>query len=182
METTNEFDYLMTSKDTEVLKNLSQMGEYLEKLKVSMEEAQAKADLAKKEYEHYANNILPAAMFAAGVESLSLANGNFLKVNRQYYCKPNKNPEDQQALAQWLKENGGENLIESTVETGPDSISALESAGIPYAETTKVNSNKLKSFIKDKLGITSGIAQLDMEDIPKFIHFQEISTVELKAN
>lgn len=181
METTN-FDYFMTAKDTSVLKNLSKMGDHLLELKAQMEEAEAKATLAKQEYEHYANSILPTLMHTAGVESLQLANGGFMTVNRAYYCSPNKNDADQQVLANWLKANDGDFLIETQVATNEESIDLLKKNDIPYVEKTSVNTAKLKSFIKDKLGITSGVAQITMEDIPKCLHFQEVTTVEIKTN
>lgn len=180
METQN-FDYFMTAKDTAVLKNLSDMGTHLQELKATMLQKQAEAELAKKEYEHYANSILPSAMHSAGVEALALADGSTMSVNRAYYCSPNKNPDDQKILADWLKEHGGDFLLETQITTGPDSAETLAQAGIPYAESSKVNTSKLKAFLKDKLGITSGVASITMEDIPKCFHFQEVTTVELKA-
>lgn len=178
METTNNFDYLMTGADTAVLKNLSQMGSHLKELKEAMVKAEAAAVLAKQEYEHYANNIMPSAMHAAGVDSLELAEGGKLKVSRNYYCSPNKNEADRKIIVNWLREQGGDYLIKSTATVDPTSIDELKKLGIPYAENTAVNTASLKSFIKDKLGITTGTAQLQMEDIPKCIHFCEVTTVD----
>lgn len=181
METQN-FDYFMTAKDTAVLQNLSKMGEHLAGLKQKMEETAAAAELAKKEYEHYAHNLLPAAMHSAGVESLAMADGSTMSVNRQYYCSPNKNADDQKILADWLKDNQGEFLLQKVVTAAPGTEEKLREAGIPYSESSTVNTQKLKAFIKDKLGITSGIAQISLDDIPKCLHFQEVTTVELKTN
>lgn len=178
METT-DYDYFMTSKDTSVLQNLSKMGDHLRELKEKMLQLQAEADMAEKEYEHYANNILPSAMHAAGVESLALANGGKMEVKRSYYCSPNKNAEDQKILADWLQSLGGDALIKTQVTTSKDSIAALEAAKIPYSKSNEVNTSSLKAFIKDKLGLTSGVAQISMEDIPKCLHFQEVTTIEL---
>ena len=57
MAENEDLSYLDTGISTEdkgVLKNLSAMGEQLKKLQLKMLEAQAAADAAKKEYEHYA--------------------------------------------------------------------------------------------------------------------------------
>ena len=56
----NDFDYLtdnaISGQDKGVLKNLSAMGEKLKELKCVMLAAQAEAERAKKEFEHYANS------------------------------------------------------------------------------------------------------------------------------
>ena len=172
--------YLMTQADTSVLKNISDMGQHLEKLKEIMLQKEAEAKQAKQEYEHYASNILPSLMFSAGIDSLKLTDGHMLSVKRAYYCSPNKNADDKKILADWLIANGGEHLIKKTITAGEDSINALKAANIPFAEDSNVNTASLKSFLKDKLGITSGIAQIQMEDIPKCIHFSEVQVAEIE--
>ena len=107
--------YLMTQADTSVLKNISDMGQHLEKLKETMLQKEAEAKQAKQEYEHYASNILPSLMFSAGIDSLKLTDGHMLSVKRAYYCSPNKNAEDKKIMADWLIANGGEHLIKKTI-------------------------------------------------------------------
>ena len=55
----------------------------------------------------------------------------------------------------------------------------LEQQGIPFVENTSVNTQKLKSFLKDGIGATTGIQQFTIDDIPQCIHFQEVTTVEI---
>ena len=80
------FDYLnpINSADKGVLKNLSQMGEKLKELQLKMLETQTLAEQAKKEYEHYANVIIPQEMFSAGIDSIGLASGGSLKIKRNF--------------------------------------------------------------------------------------------------
>lgn len=176
---TTDVSYLVNEADKSVLKNLADMGKHLQKLKDNLTQKEAELAQAKKEYEHYASNILPSVMFSAGVESLKLQDGHMLNVKRAYYCSPNKNPEDKKAMADWLMANGGEHLIKRTITAGEDSINALKEAGIPFAEDSSVNTSSLKSFLKDKLGITSGVAQIQMDDIPKCMHFAEVTVAEI---
>lgn len=175
----NNFDYLMTEQDTSVLKNLSQMGEHLKELNTRMLAAQAAADAAKKEYEHYANNILPMAMHSAGLEDLTLASGGKLSVKRNYYCSPNKNDADRKIIHDWLIAHGGDHLIKDSAIVDGKSIAALEKGGIPYAHKIDVNTTSLKAFLKDQLGVSTGVASITLEDIPACIHFQEVTTIEL---
>ena len=110
----NDLSYLDTGisqEDKGVLKNLSAMGEKLKELQLKMLETQAAAEQAKKEFEHYANVIIPQEMFSAGVDSIGLSSGGSLKIKRNFYCQPNKNPEDRKTIVEWLRANGGGHLV-----------------------------------------------------------------------
>ena len=169
----------INQQDQSILKNLSQMGEKLKELQLKMLEAQAEADRTKKEFEHYANVIIPQEMFSAGVDSIGLASGGSLKVKRNFYCQPNKNAEDKAIIAKWLRENGGGHLVKHDASVSAEDMDKLKDNGIPFIENTSVNTTSLKAFIKDKIGATTGVQQIKPEDIPACIHFQEVTTVEL---
>lgn len=175
-------DYLdqgLAQSDKTVLKNLSQMGEKLKELQLKMLETQALADQAKKEFEHYANVIIPQEMFSAGVDSIGLASGGSLKVKRNFYCQPNKNIEDKKKIVEWLRANGGGHLVKHDASVAAEDMDKLQQNGIPFIENTSVNTTSLKAFLKDKIGATTGVQQIAVEDIPACIHFQEVTTVEL---
>ena len=180
----SEFGYLenaISSQDKNVLKNLSTMGEKLKELQLKMLEAEAAADQAKKEYEHYAHVVIPQEMFSAGVDSIGLASGGSLRVKRNFYCQPNKGAEDRAKIVKWLRENGGDYLVKHDASVSAEDMDKLEKNGIPFVENTNVNTTSLKAFLKDKLGVTTGVQQITVEDIPKCIHFQEVTTVELEV-
>ena len=177
-------DYLdqgLEQSDKTVLKNLSQMGEKLKELQLKMLETQALADQAKKEFEHYANVIIPQEMFSAGVDSIGLSSGGSLKVKRNFYCQPNKNPEDKKKIVEWLRANGGGHLVKHDASVAAEDMDRLQKNGIPFIENTSVNTTSLKAFLKDKIGATTGVQQIAVEDIPACIHFQEVTTVELEV-
>lgn len=182
----DEFDYLNDSSiqnnDKQVLKNLSQMGETLKELKTRMLAAQAAADQAKKEFEHYANVIIPQEMFSAGVDSIGLSSGGSLKVKHSFYCQPNKGEADRKKIVEWLRANGGDHLVKHDATVSAEDMARLEKDGIPYIENTNVNTTSLKAFLKDKIGATTGVQQIAIEDIPACIHFQEVTTVELEVD
>jgi hypothetical protein len=180
----NDLSYLETGIETQdktVLKNLSSMGEKLKELKINMEIKAAEAEQAKKEYEHYAHVVIPQEMFSAGVDSIGLSSGGSLKIKRNFYCQPNKNAEDRATIANWLRTNGGDYLIKHDASVSAADMDRLKDNGIPFVENTSVNTTSLKSFIKDKLGVTTGVQQITVDDIPKCIHFQEVTTVELEV-
>ncbi|MBD5398495.1 hypothetical protein HDR60_03240 [bacterium] len=181
----DSYDYLtedsISSQDKSVLKNLSSMGEKLKELQCKMLETQAAAELAKKEYEHYAHVILPQEMFSAGVDSIGLSSGGSLKIKHNFYCQPNKNLADRKKIVEWLRANGGEHLVNHDATVSASDMSKLSDNGIPFVENTVVNTSSLKAFLKDKIGATTGVQQIDIKDIPECIHFQEVTTVELEV-
>ena len=177
------FDYLnpINTSDKEVLKNLSQMGEKLKELQLKMLEAQTLAEQAKKEYEHYANVVIPQEMFSAGVDSIGLSSGGSIKVKHSFYCQPNKKAEDRKTIVEWLRANGGGHLVKHDASVSAEDMDKLEQNGIPFIENTSVNTTSLKAFLKDKIGATTGVQQITIDQIPACIHFQEVTTVELEV-
>ena len=178
----DSLDYLnIEQNDQTVLKNLSKMGDFLKQLHVKMLEAEENFKQAKNEYEHYANVTIPTAMLSAGIDSISLASGGRLSVLHKFYCQPNKNPADRAKIAEWLRNNGGGHIVEHNATVSAEDVEKLESQGIPFIENTSVNTQKLKSFIKEGIGQGTGAAKFSIEDVPECIHFQEVTTVELEV-
>lgn len=176
-------DYFgIVSDDRAVLAHLSDMGNMLKKLKEKQDAAEAAFDAAKKEYLHYANVIIPAEMHSCGVEAVTLSTGGTLKLKHNYYCQPNKNATDRKTICDWLKKHSGEHIIERKVVTSENAMDVLDSNNIGYIEDVSVNTQKLKSFLKDGLGVSSGMQQFTIDDIPSCIHFSDITIAEVSFN
>lgn len=176
----DDLSYLSVDKqDKKVLKNLSQMGEHLMELNKNMLTKEAEYEQAKKEYEHFANVILPQEMFSVGLTSMTLANGGQINVQHKYYCQPNKNDEDRRTMSDWLRKNQGDHLIKSVASVAAADIDKLKEEGIPFTEKNDINTNSLKAFLMDGLGLKGGVQKFTVEDIPACIHFQEVSYAEL---
>ena len=174
-------DYLVSDTDKNVLKNLASMGTHLKELRIKMMEAEAVYDAAKKEYEYYSSSVLPMEMYNAGVTSLELIDGGVLKYERKYFCTPNKNEADKQKMADWLRAHGGEHLIKERAAVDASKIEDLRKAGIPFTEICDFNTNSLKAFLKDQLGVSGGTAQIQASDIPEVMHFQEAGIVTIEV-
>lgn len=178
----DEYAYLsIKSEDKQVISNLAEMGEQLKALKIAAEEAAVNAERAKKAYEHYANVIIPQEMFSAGINSISLKTGGTLSIKHNFYCQPNKNAEDRKKIVEWLRANDGGHIIEHDASVSAEDMDKLDKNGIPYIENTSVNTAKLKSFIKDGIGATTGVQRFTIDDIPACIHFQEVTTVDIEV-
>ena len=176
----DNFDYLnVENNDKQVLKHLAEMGEQLKKLKEKQLAAEAAAENAKKEFEHYANVVIPSEMHSCGVNSISLASGGSLSIKHNFYCQPNKNAEDRKKIVEWLRAHNGDHIIEHDATVSADDMDKLSANDIPFIENTVVNTQRLKSFLKDGIGATTGVQQFTIEDIPACVHFQEVTTVEI---
>lgn len=178
----SDYDYLETGMEQSeaMLTDIAAVGNKLKELKLRMLETQAAADHAAKEYKHYAEVIIPMQMKSIGLDSIKLASGGTLSVVHNVYCQPNKNEKDKKIIADWLASLNGEHLIKKEATVSQDSLGALDANGIPYAVATNVNTNSLKAFIKNALGLSKGSTkQIDIEDIPACIHFSMVDTVEV---
>ena len=172
---------IISTSDKEIMKNLSDMGEHLKALKAKVEEAEEALDSAKKEYEHWANVVLPQEMYSCGIESLTLSTGGSISLKRNFYCQPNKNADDRKIMADWLCEHGGAHLIVSEAQVDSEDVPLLKEAGIPFVESTSINTQRLKAFLKDGIGVSSGQQRFTIDDIPKCMHFQEVTTADIQT-
>jgi hypothetical protein len=174
------FDYLNVSQeDTQVLGNIKEMAEHLKKLAYNVMEAEALLKQAKAEYDSYRYQTLPAAMQSAGLQSLQTQDGSSIEIKNKFYCNPNKNDADRLKIGKWLAENGAQHLIKRQAIVDGKQIEALRDKGVPFVEKWDMNTNSLKAWIKDGLGMNGGVAKFSMGDIPECIHFTQIDEAEI---
>lgn len=177
----DNFDYLTTDSDKNILQNLTKMGEHLKALKLKAMALEAEYKQAVKEHDYYASSVLPMEMFNAGISEIKLMSGGVMSYVRKFYCQPNKNEEDRRIQTTWLRENGGEHLIKESAKVDSTQMDKLKATGIPYAEVDDLNTNSLKAFFTSKIGAGTGVAQLQLQDIPESFHFQEVGFVNIEA-
>lgn len=178
----SDYDYLEETQlqSEAMLTDIANVGNKLKELKLRMLETEAAAQQAAKEYKHYAEVVVPMQMKAIGLDSIKLATGGTLSVVHNIYCQPNKNEKDKKIIADWLASLNGEHLVKKEATVSQDSLESLDENGIPYAVATSINTNSLKAFIKNALGLSKGsVKQIDIKDIPACIHFSMVDTVEV---
>jgi translation initiation factor 2 alpha subunit (eIF-2alpha) len=136
----------------------------------------------QQEYDTYRFQTLPAAMQSAGVLSVTTSDGHNIEVKNKFYCNPNKNDNDRKVIGEWLKKYGAEHLIKKMALVDGAQLDELKETGVPYVEKWDMNTNSLKAWIKDQLGLgKAGVAQISTSDIPECIHFIQVDEVELTA-
>lgn len=159
---------------------MQQMGlaaHQMEVLKGEMEEAQKKFDEAKNAYDTYRCVTLPNILSMHGIREIMLDSGMVVKVDKMFYCSPNKNDMDRNLMAGWLRENGGGSLVKEDIVIGnvDDAVKRLlEENLIPYSQTLSMNTNSIKAFLKDLRGYKKGsVERVGIDDIPSCFHFVE---------
>jgi hypothetical protein len=123
---------------------------------------------ATDDYNHLAHDIIPDYYKANGISKMCLEDGTIISIDEKLTCSPTKGMSDK--LAEWLRANGGGDLVKSKLETESSYADKLTSLGIPFVESTTVNTNSLKSWLKDALGKSGSVARLEYKDIPDFVN------------
>jgi hypothetical protein len=177
----DNLDYLNIGEtDQQVLGNLKAMADHLKLLADKVMEAEAVYKQLQQEYDTYRFQTLPAAMQSAGVMSVTTSDGHRIEVKNKFYCNPNKNDNDRLLIGKWLASHGAAHLIKKQAVVDGQQLAKLDEAGVPYVEKWDMNTNSLKAWIKDQLGLgKAGIAQISTSDIPDCIHFIQVDEVEL---
>lgn len=178
----NDYDYFTVSEtDKGVLKNIKNMGDRLIELKRACDDANEKYKQALKEYEHYANTVLPMQMYECGISEITLDDGSKMSCKTSYYCSPNKNKEDKEKMVAWLNEHGGGHLCKKWLEVGTDTEKILRENKVPFVESGSFDSRSIKAFLTSLIGAKGGVAQVSFEDIPKEFHFTKVDSVVIEA-
>ena len=123
---------------------------------------------ATDDYNHLAHDIIPDYYKANGISKMCLEDGTIISIDEKLTCSPTKGMSDK--LAEWLRANGGDDLVKSKLEIDVKFIESIKAAGIPFIEETTVNTNSLKAWLKDALGKSGSVARLEVKDIPDFIN------------
>lgn len=125
---------------------------------------------AKAEYDNLAMKIIPEFYKANGISKLSLADGTVLSVEQKITCSPKK--ESRTALVQWLKSNGGGDLVKEELVVNDVFADRLKELAVPFTAKSEVNTNSLKSWLSEQLGLKAGcVSRMNYEDIPDFVNF-----------
>ena len=164
----------------EVVRALSNAAEELERLRSRYEEAKAAFEEAEANYDAFRRITLPNMMMDSGVTSLMTTSGVRCELVTKYHCSPNKNPEDQRIMSEWLRKHGAGDMVKEYEVVNAAYVQQLAAMQIPYTEKSEVNTNTLKAWLKDQTGGNGGFENIKFEDIPDCIHFVRLPEVVIK--
>lgn len=171
----SDMDYLeeLDTKPTvgeQLMKEMTEEGNKVARLKLIMEDLQFKAKEAEQEYA-IAREHLARRCSDMGLSSLVTNDGTKFELETKCYCSPNKNSTDRKEQIDWLAQYGGEHLVKSEGKVDSSVLDQLAANGIPFQEVRDLNTTSVKAFITGLLGLKGGVAQIGLEDIPASFHF-----------
>jgi len=157
------------------LDTLSKLGEKVKELidkRKAIDFLDAKLKEAKADEFILSGETIPTLLLSCGLTSLILDTGEKITVKEKLaVTMPKKDIKKRQVVFKWLIEIGGEYLIkkELTVEEPEKHIvDYLREKAIPFENKLNVNTNSLKAFLAEKLGMKKGSLQtLEIQDVPK---------------
>ena len=138
-------------------------------LEIATKEAELKLLQADKDI--LIKETIPQLFKKNGMMGTILNDGTKVNITEELACSLIKDPERRNLALAWLIDNGGEDLIKDFILIESPSVALLEllvKGGVVFTATKDVNTNSLKAWFREKLGLKKGIiATLRREDIPK---------------
>lgn len=164
--------FLTENLSKENLYELSGKLRQLKSLRKEIDLLESKLKNVKKLEEKLSCEEIPGFLYQYGIQGLTLDNGAQLKIKESIYVSLPKNDLAKRGrFLDWLKENGGEYLIKETLtinEPQEKVVKELSDSNIPFVLKDDVNTNSLKAFFNDVLGMKKGSqCRLELTDIPE---------------
>lgn len=174
-----ELDDVEIEQTSNLMKQIQEHVAKLKKLKWDVELATEALDKAQKAYDDFSQHVLPDLFKMNGLDMLKTDDGAIVRVITTTRCSINKNDEDKQNVAKWLRNHNGEALVKSECVCPSSQLDALKKAGIIYQEETTMNTNAVKAFLLDQLGQKGSPAVISKEDLPKGLNFYQYDEMEI---
>lgn len=129
--------------------------------------------------------VIPVIFKANSITSLGLEDGSTMSIDEKMSMALIKDEKRRALALAWLANNGGEDMIKSVLsidDPNPALLETLNKGGVLYSMSKDVNTNSLKAWFREKLGLKEGyIATLDKADVPKEFGLFLYDMVEIKT-
>lgn len=132
-------------------------------------------EIAKDAYDEHCKQLC-ALLRQNGLETLRLETGEELTVQETVKCSVKKDEESKQEVADWLREQGMEQLVDSTLTVMPSNRSILDSNGVAYDEEVVMNTNKIKAYVKSEMEK----GNLSRDELPAGLSWYVFDTLGVK--
>lgn len=174
-----ELDDVEIEQTSNLMQQIQSHVTKLRNLQWKMIEAEEAFKEAEKAYLDYSRNVMPDLFKLNGLDALRLDDGAMVRVVTKTQCSINKNDQDRNNVAKWLREHGAENLVKSECIVPTSQVEKLKAASIIYEEETSMNTNSVKAFVLDQLGQKTSPATITKEDLPKGLNFFQFDEMEI---
>lgn len=179
MATEYELDDVEIEQTSNLMQQIKGHVAKLRQLQWAMIEAEEAYKQAEKAYCDFSRNVLPEMFRMNGLDALTMEDGAMVRVVTKTTCSINKNDNDRNNVANWLREHGADNLVKSECIVPVSQIEKLKAQNIIYEEETTMNTNSVKAFIIDQLGQKGSPATITKEDLPKGLNFFQFEEMEV---
>lgn len=162
------------------LEGLSVQVDKLTDLQKAIEHTEKQVKDLKAQYDKISSEVIPNILAEQGLQSLKLADGTVLEVNKKYSCTLPKDPEKREAAYKWLRDNELGDIIKNEVAVtfgrGEDNkaeqlLSLAVSNGFEPQQKSKVEPMTLKALYRERveagLDMPSDVFHLFMKDETK---------------
>lgn len=161
-------------------------------VEASLEETECKLKRLKETYDELTMKEMPELLDSLNYNSIKLKGGAILEIKEDLFCKYPSKEQDQMIASQFLNEYGSSEIVKSEItlqDINESHITTLKNANINFSVividsnleevnrllkdvsinvTNSVNTNTLKSTLKDLLGMKKGgVQRISFNDIPK---------------
>lgn len=179
MSTEYELEDVEIEQTAGLMKQIQDHVKKLRALQWKMIEAEEAFKNAEKEYNEYSRTVMPDLFKMNGLDMLRMDDGSIVRVTTKTTCSINKNDNDRNNVANWLREHGAGQLVKSECIVPTSQKDKMTAAGIIFQEETTMNTNSVKAFIIDQLGQKGAPATISKEDLPKGLNFFQFDEMEI---
>lgn len=143
----------------------------LKRLRYEMMMAEEAFKEKQKAYSDYAIKTLPEKFSNAGVTSMECEDGSKLVLTSQ--CRASVVKDKKKNVATWLREHNAEDLVTANLVVPEAYKDTLRANNIAFDENLDMNTNKVKSLVKEMLD-TGSITQGELPDGLSWYQWNEV--------
>jgi len=169
----NELDFLsINSIDDNSLKELAEKTKKLKEKREKIKKLEIELKAAKKEEAEISSEDIPTFLNTIGIKEIKLLDNSKVSIKKDVYVSlPKKDENKKKEVLKFLANKGGGYLIKNLLiieDPGKSLIDFLKEEEIRYSIEKNVNTNSLKAFFRDLLGINkNSIQRIELNEIPK---------------
>lgn len=131
-------------------------------VKFKLDSAEMSYKYAQEQYDKQVQELCQL-MRKQGLEGMKLEDGTMLEIVPKIKCSILKDESKRLAVADWLREQGADALVSSTLTVMPSAKAVLEANGVAYDENVAMNTNSVKAWVKGEMEK----GNLGIDDLPK---------------
>lgn len=142
------------------LEGLSIQVDKLTELQKAIEHTEKQIKNLKNQYDKISSEVIPNILAEQGLQSLKLADGTVLEVNKKYSCTLPKDPAKKEAAYKWLRDNELGDIIKNEVAVtfgvGEDNkaeqlLNLAAKEGYEPQQKSKVEPMTLKALFRERI-------------------------------